>query len=54
MSEARKDVPRRYIVDDAGQRMLVGLTVEEALEFEALGCLRTVENRFAAREAGCA
>jgi hypothetical protein len=36
MSETRKDAPRRYIVDDAGQRILVGLTVEETLEFEKL------------------
>jgi hypothetical protein len=36
MSETGKDAPRRYIVDDAGQRILVGLTVEETLEFEKL------------------
>ena len=36
MSEAGKDAPRRYIVDDAGQRILVGLTIEETLEFERL------------------
>ncbi|MDN3274180.1 hypothetical protein QWJ07_08000 [Frankia sp. RB7] len=36
MSETGKDAPRRYIVDDAGQRILVGLTIEETLEFERL------------------
>ncbi|PDT87336.1 hypothetical protein CO669_26140 [Bradyrhizobium sp. Y36] len=36
MSEPRKDAPRRYIVDGAGQRVLVGLTISETVEFEAL------------------
>ncbi|WP_167406725.1 hypothetical protein [Bradyrhizobium forestalis] len=36
MSEPRKDAPRRYIVDGAGQRVLVGLTISETIEFEAL------------------
>ena len=35
-SETGKDAPRRYIVDDTGRRILVGLTVEETLEFERL------------------
>ncbi len=36
MSEPRKDAPRRYIVDSAGQRVLVGLTISETVEFETL------------------
>ncbi|MBR0810923.1 MULTISPECIES: hypothetical protein [Bradyrhizobium] len=36
MSEPKKDAPRRYIVDGAGQRVLVGLTISETVEFEAL------------------
>jgi hypothetical protein len=36
MSDTGKDAPRRYIVDDAGQRILVGLTIEETIEFEKL------------------
>lgn len=36
MSEPKKDAPRRYIVDGAGQRVLVGLSISETIEFEAL------------------
>ena len=36
MSEPKKDAPRRYIMDGAGQRVLVGLTISETIEFEAL------------------
>jgi len=36
MTEARKDAPRRYIVNGAGQRVLVGLTNSETIEFERL------------------
>lgn len=36
MSEPKNDAPRRYIVDGAGQRVLVGLTIAETIEFEAL------------------
>ncbi|MDA9499454.1 hypothetical protein [Bradyrhizobium sp. CCBAU 11357] len=36
MSEPKNDAPRRYIVDGAGQRVLVGLTISETIEFEAL------------------
>ena len=36
MSEPKKDAPRRYIVDGSGQRVLVGLTISETIEFEAL------------------
>ena len=36
MNEPKNDAPRRYIVDGAGQRVLVGLTISETIEFEAL------------------
>ncbi len=36
MSELDRDAPRRYMVDAAGQRVLVGLTIEETIEFEQL------------------
>ncbi|MDA9444672.1 hypothetical protein XH98_37570 [Bradyrhizobium sp. CCBAU 51745] len=36
MSEPKKDAPRRYIKDGAGQRVLVGLTISETIEFETL------------------
>jgi len=36
MTEARKDAPRRYIINGAGQRVLVGLTNSETIEFEQL------------------
>lgn len=36
MSEPKNDAPRRYIVDGAGQRVLVGLTISETIEFETL------------------
>lgn len=36
MGEPKKDAPRRYIVDGAGQRVLIGLTISETIEFEAL------------------
>lgn len=36
MSELDRDAPRRYMVDAAGQRVLVGLTIEETIEFERL------------------
>ncbi|WP_298872012.1 hypothetical protein [uncultured Bradyrhizobium sp.] len=36
MSEPKKDAPRRYIMDGAGQRVLVGLTISETIEFESL------------------
>jgi hypothetical protein len=36
MTEPKRDAPRRYIVDGAGQRVLVGLTIAETIEFETL------------------
>jgi hypothetical protein len=39
MTELGSDSPRRYFVDHAGRRVLVGLTVEETSEFETLDSL---------------
>jgi hypothetical protein len=36
MSDLKKDAPRRYLANGAGQRVLVGLTIEETIEFERL------------------
>ena len=42
MSDHSHDSPRRYFVDGSGRRVLVGLTIEETSEFEALDGLATV------------
>jgi hypothetical protein len=42
MIDLRKDSPRRYFVDGHGQRVLVGLTIEETVEFERLDGLATL------------
>lgn len=39
MTDLGNDSPRRYFVDGNGQRVLVGLTIEETLEFETLDSL---------------
>lgn len=36
MTGPKKDAPRRYILDGAGQRVIVGLTISETIEFEML------------------
>ncbi|MBR0717258.1 hypothetical protein [Bradyrhizobium liaoningense] len=36
MSDPQKDSPRRYLVDSAGRRVIVGLSLEETIEFETL------------------
>lgn len=36
MNTLKRSVPRRYIADHAGHRVLVGLTREETAEFEHL------------------
>ena len=36
MSELKTDAPRRYMVDRAGRHVLIGLTIEETIEFERL------------------
>ena len=42
MSDHSHDSPRRYFVDGSGQRVLVGLTIEETSEFETLDGLAAV------------
>jgi hypothetical protein len=42
MSDHSHDSPRRFFVDGSGRRVLVGLTIEETSEFEALDGLATV------------
>ena len=42
MSDHSHDSPRRYFVDGSGRRVLVGLTIEETSEFEALDGFATV------------
>lgn len=36
MSDLKNDSPRRYTVDSVGRRVIVGLTIEETIEFERL------------------
>lgn len=36
MTSLRNNAPRRYFVDEAGRRVLIGLTHEETFEFERL------------------
>ncbi len=36
MTARKQDSPRRYLVDGAGRRVIVGLTIEETIEFETL------------------
>lgn len=36
MTSLRNNAPRRYFVDAVGRRVLIGLTLEENLEFEGL------------------
>ena len=36
MTSLRNNAPRRYFVDEVGQRVLIGLTHEETFEFERL------------------
>jgi hypothetical protein len=36
MISLRNNAPRRYFVDAVGRRVLIGLTLEETLEFERL------------------
>ena len=39
MTSLRNNAPRRYFVDAAGRRVLIGLTHEETFEFERLDSL---------------
>jgi len=45
MTDLSNDSPRRYFVDGNGQRVLVGLTIEETLEFETLDSLAALSWR---------
>ncbi|MDH2399664.1 hypothetical protein QCM77_06840 [Bradyrhizobium sp. SSUT18] len=36
MTDLRNNAPRRYFADAGGQRVLIGLTLEETFEFERL------------------
>jgi len=36
MTKPKDDSPRRYFVDGNGNRVLIGLTIEETFEFETL------------------
>lgn len=36
MTSQRNNAPRRYLVNAAGRRVLIGLTLEETCEFERL------------------
>lgn len=36
MIDQRRNAPRRYFVDTQGHRVLIGLSLEETAEFEAL------------------
>jgi len=43
MIEPANHAPRRYFADHKGRRVLIGLTVEETLEFETLDCLPALD-----------
>jgi hypothetical protein len=36
MTDPTDHLPRRYFVDEGGRRVLIGLSIEETLEFETL------------------
>ncbi|PSO16496.1 hypothetical protein [Bradyrhizobium sp. MOS003] len=41
MTDQRHNAPRRYFVDAKGHRVLIGLSLEETAEFEALDVAAT-------------
>jgi len=43
MTSPRGHSPRRYFVDGGGRRVLIGLTIEETLEFETLDNLPALD-----------
>jgi hypothetical protein len=43
-SDLREQSPRRYFVDKNGRRVLIGLTIEETLEFERLDSLPALDD----------
>jgi hypothetical protein len=42
-TDLREHSPRRYFVDNSGRRVLIGLTIEETLEFETLDSLPALD-----------
>jgi hypothetical protein len=44
MTDPKDHSPRRYFVDSQGRRVLIGLTVEETLEFETLDNLPALDD----------
>jgi hypothetical protein len=44
MTDSGDHLPRRYFVDKAGRRVLIGLTVEETFEFETLDSLPALDD----------
>ncbi|KJC49454.1 hypothetical protein UP09_07030 [Bradyrhizobium sp. LTSP885] len=45
MNDLSNNLPRRYVVDVNGRRVLVGLTLEETSEFERLDASLTLLHR---------
>jgi len=43
MTNPKDDSPRRYFVDGNGNRVLIGLTIEETFEFETLDNLPALD-----------
>jgi hypothetical protein len=43
MTDPGDHSPRRYFVDKDGRRVLIGLTIEETLEFETLDSLLALD-----------
>jgi len=42
-TDFREHSPRRYFVDQSGRHVLIGLTIEETLEFERLDSLPALD-----------
>ncbi len=43
MTDPTDHLPRRYFVDKSGRRVLIGLSIEETLEFETLDNLPVLD-----------
>jgi hypothetical protein len=54
MTDLRNNAQRRYFVDAGGQRVLIGLTLEETFEFERLDSqpVANLEDRRVVRDKG--
>ena len=44
MTDPKEQSPRRYFADKNGRRVLIGLTIEETLEFERLDSLPALDD----------